>query len=424
MKVCIIGGGIGGLCVAYDLSKNGVDVSLFEKEDILGGNCASYNINGYTIDTGLHYPFYFNERDVLFEILKEKKNLFVSSLPPVLNRRYREYCIFNNRFTLFQILKLLYYFSLYKLGKISFENSLNDTLKRTKLYEQNIIDWAYPWSYSSWGLDIRNVTAEMFFNSIFSKNISPNGLLEAFFNKLGVGLFNSKNYIEGYPKGGIRTISDTLIEKARKLGAKLYINTEVTGIEKTNKVFKVFIEENEYYFDKIVYAAPIQVLPHLIELPSEFENKIKKATPWRAITIWLGIEKQYFKDARLHFTDTVFPVVLPTSLFDASLAPRNHQLIGIASGLTKRKIDKEYSVNKILDIVEYNYPNLLDYEVFRHVQFLNLSSTKQGIFDEKFQYSTPIEGLFLAGTNVFEELVGVNWAAYTGRNVAKMILYK
>lgn len=423
MRVCIVGGGISGLCGAYYLSKKGVDVSVFERKDVLGGNCTSYTVAGYTVDTGLHYPFYFDEEDVLFEILADKKNLFVNSLPPVLNVRHREYNLFSHKFTPLQILRVCYYFTLKKLGKFSYRDSLQDVLKKTKLYEHNIIDWAHPLSCSSWGLDLRNVPADMFFESLFSKNISISKFIKASTNKIVFGTFTSKKFIEGYPKGGIKSITDALIEKTIKVGAKLYVSSEVIKIKKTKTDFKVFTEENEYTFDKVVYTAPIQTLPHLIDLPSEFENKIEKVTPWRAITIWLGISKPYFKEARLHFTDTIFPVVLPASLFDTSLAPKNHQLIGVAAGITKRKVERDYAINKVLDVVEYNYPNLLDYEVFRHTQFLNLSSTKQGILDEKFQYHTPIDGLFLGGTNVFEEMVGVNWAAHTGKKVANIILH-
>ena len=37
-KVCIIGAGIGGLTAGAILSKKGYNVTIFEKEKILGGN--------------------------------------------------------------------------------------------------------------------------------------------------------------------------------------------------------------------------------------------------------------------------------------------------------------------------------------------------------------------------------------------------
>ena len=248
MKVCIIGGGISGLCAAHHISKKGADVSVFEKESVFGGNCTSYSIDGYTVDTGLHYPFYFNEKDALFEIYKDKKNLFVESLSPVLNRNYKEYGIFNNRFTPFQTLRLFYYFSLHKLDKFSFEGNLYDTLRRTKLYERNIIDWAYPWSYSSWGLDIRNVTAEMFFKSIFFNNLSPRGLIKAIINKISLNLVNSGNFIEGYPKGGIKTIIDILLLFSHSINSLLFKKTHEPKNQNTLTTYKINIQKTTEFF--------------------------------------------------------------------------------------------------------------------------------------------------------------------------------
>lgn len=37
MKVIIIGAGIGGLTVAHELSKYGYDITIYERNDIVGG---------------------------------------------------------------------------------------------------------------------------------------------------------------------------------------------------------------------------------------------------------------------------------------------------------------------------------------------------------------------------------------------------
>ncbi|MBI3352406.1 MAG: protoporphyrinogen oxidase, partial [Nitrospirae bacterium] len=51
-KAVVVGGGITGLSIAYSLKKEGVDVSLFEKERAAGGFIRSENKGGYLIELG------------------------------------------------------------------------------------------------------------------------------------------------------------------------------------------------------------------------------------------------------------------------------------------------------------------------------------------------------------------------------------
>ncbi len=52
--VIIIGGGIGGLSCAALLAHAGHKVTIFEKNDYLGGACGSYVKDGFTFDRGVH----------------------------------------------------------------------------------------------------------------------------------------------------------------------------------------------------------------------------------------------------------------------------------------------------------------------------------------------------------------------------------
>ena len=54
-KVAIIGGGPMGLTCAYELSKKGFDVTVFEKDDKLGGMSASFEFGGVTIEKFYHF---------------------------------------------------------------------------------------------------------------------------------------------------------------------------------------------------------------------------------------------------------------------------------------------------------------------------------------------------------------------------------
>ncbi|KAL1342135.1 hypothetical protein AAHE18_09G137100 [Arachis hypogaea] len=52
MRVAVVGGGISGLASAYALAKEGVNVTLYEKEDYLGGHAKTVNVDGIDLDLG------------------------------------------------------------------------------------------------------------------------------------------------------------------------------------------------------------------------------------------------------------------------------------------------------------------------------------------------------------------------------------
>ncbi|MDV0447400.1 hypothetical protein MsAg5_12890 [Methanosarcinaceae archaeon Ag5] len=50
----VVGGGISGLLSALVLSKHGNRVLVLEKDNVVGGNCRTYNVDGFMVDTGPH----------------------------------------------------------------------------------------------------------------------------------------------------------------------------------------------------------------------------------------------------------------------------------------------------------------------------------------------------------------------------------
>ncbi|MDQ3751240.1 MAG: protoporphyrinogen oxidase, partial [Acidobacteriota bacterium] len=67
-KVCVIGGGISGLCVAYWLKKKGIDVLLVERNAVCGGNIQTERDGDYLIEWGPNSTLVSNH---LFELFAE-----------------------------------------------------------------------------------------------------------------------------------------------------------------------------------------------------------------------------------------------------------------------------------------------------------------------------------------------------------------
>src|SRR5271156_6980640 len=64
-KVVIVGAGPGGLAAAILLARSGVDVTVVERRDVVGGRTSTMERNGFKFDTG---PTFFLYPRVLREI--------------------------------------------------------------------------------------------------------------------------------------------------------------------------------------------------------------------------------------------------------------------------------------------------------------------------------------------------------------------
>jgi protoporphyrinogen/coproporphyrinogen III oxidase len=87
IKAAVIGAGISGLTTAYLLKQKNIDVKIFEKQLIPGGNIRSEKINGYLIE---HGPNSTLETTPLLDILFEKLGIIENKVyaSDTSNKRY------------------------------------------------------------------------------------------------------------------------------------------------------------------------------------------------------------------------------------------------------------------------------------------------------------------------------------------------
>ncbi|GIT43065.1 MAG: hypothetical protein Ct9H300mP11_10010 [Chloroflexota bacterium] len=57
MRVGVIGGGIAGLAVAYELTSQGHFVEVFEQANFLGGQASTFEVFGGRLERGYHHLF-------------------------------------------------------------------------------------------------------------------------------------------------------------------------------------------------------------------------------------------------------------------------------------------------------------------------------------------------------------------------------
>lgn len=77
MKVAIIGGGFSGLVAGYLLEKNGVDVTLYEKNEELGGHCRTLVCKDLPFDIGTICSFSGKIKELLIELQVDYTERFI-----------------------------------------------------------------------------------------------------------------------------------------------------------------------------------------------------------------------------------------------------------------------------------------------------------------------------------------------------------
>ena len=53
-RVIVLGGGPAGLAAALELAERGIQVTLLERQDRVGGNAGSFSLAGFNVDYGSH----------------------------------------------------------------------------------------------------------------------------------------------------------------------------------------------------------------------------------------------------------------------------------------------------------------------------------------------------------------------------------
>lgn len=190
---------------------------------------------------------------------------------------------------------------------------------------------------------------------------------------------------------------------------------EVRGISKGGERFRLTTTEGDYEAKKVVYSGMARKLPRLYEgrLPPEYIDKLRKIEYCTSITIWLGLgDPSYFnyRGSEVGFEKGKPYWAIPTSNFDPSLAPRGKQLVGfsfIAQG------DVEEEVEEARETIWQNFPQLEDKVEMEHVQVLVPEKGSVTVNSPFPSPETPVEGLYLVGTDTSPRSMGVTRASFS-----------
>ena len=258
-SVIVVGGGVAGLVAARHLAEAGVDVTLYEQRETVGGRVRSRTVDGYTLDCGFQvlftgYPAIQRELDLNALDLQSFKPGGVIARP-------------GKRSVLADPLRdpLAAFESL-----INTEVSFSDKL-RTLALRQDLAGREYDDLFAREDASIRSYLTDWGFSDRYLSNfIAPfyGGITldRSLETSKRVFEYTFKALSEGQtvvPAAGMGAIGQQLAAQATEAGAEIVIGEAVTELTRKRRHAVVVTDTDRRAVDRVVVATPPKVAARL-----------------------------------------------------------------------------------------------------------------------------------------------------------------
>ena len=296
MHVAIIGGGITGLTAAYELTKRGEQVTVFEKDEILGGLANGFSEGSWdwTLEKTYHH-FFTNDRALITlakELGMERDLMILSPTTSV---------FWNNQQHPFDTpLNIL------KFPGLSFVDRVRTGMTAAIM------------KLNPFWQPLEHITAKKFFqrlNGNSAWNVIWAPLLDGKFGPyadtiaaswLWARLYKRTSKL-GYFRGGFSQFVEALAKAIRKNGGVIKTKTTITTIDRKT-------------YDAMLLTVPSPVATKLINFPKTYEQQLRSIPHLWAQTLIVETTKPLLEQTYwLNVNDISFPflaVVQHTNMID------------------------------------------------------------------------------------------------------------
>lgn len=436
--VIIAGAGAGGLLTALGLSARGKKVLVIEKEDHIGGVWYGYHVDGYRVDQGLHIitrvkrgafadfmrthldpPPEFVLHEGWFFRVHEKVGTIPSSIGETLRWPLTGP---RGRLGLARIGAKIKTMKLEEMKKYK-DITFLEFMKSKGATNQVILDVMQSAIYMAAGVGIDEASAYEALRTLKDTDKESSKIGSA--KRL---LLGSDEYDEGYVIGGMKG----LIERVRnRIAGDFVLETPVTRIlEENGKVVGVEAGGVTLEHNLIVSNIPLWSMPDIVSDTHRetraFFDRWSTMKHTQGVTVWWGLDEVIIGDRKSRVI--VYPEpntwLISLSSFDPSCAPEGKELLAAATILPEGLTTKEVvNLVKKNGIAKY-YPEVLQHIEMEHIQtsYATRAALVPGQTDlDRPGPKTPIDGLYIVGTDTAGSGVGLQQAANSANGILAIL---
>ncbi len=472
--VIVVGAGISGLLAALTLSKHGKKVLVLEKTEHVGGNCNSYMVDGFQVDTGAHaithlavgplkmlmdnyfdympvFEDYGNyhirtengfqkvpsnlKEFVTFDMLPKKdrivlaqaitKALTLSTFGVNLSKQSAYDSLPNNLSN--DTYDFVDAISHFLSGKSMKETSVHRMLTGSSFVRDSVTQEQFEIIVGSKETPQHT---ESILRSILRSNLHisfSSKLAEVFENPIKstvpnplvsisrFAISNDTAKAQGYPRRGLKAVLNSVLHSLPDT-VEIQTDSEVKRIL-TNEGKAIGVETDQaYYADIVVYTGFAKNLPDIIEdLPRSYVDELGGIVQTKSLTVWLGLDKKIdefnYIGSEIWFKDTPY-WAMPISNYDSSLAPKGKQLAGFVFVVDENRSEGS-EIKKAYDAIYHALPSIEKHVEMQHEQITIPEKAAITISGKFADIRTPIKNLYLAGTDTDNRSMGITRAAYS-----------
>ena len=435
MRVGIIGGGATRLAAAYDLSQLGHNVSVYEKNDFLGGHASTFNIHGTPVERGYHH--WFTSDNAIVDLCEEIGiSDHIKWVPSTVGT------LFDNH-----IYDFVTPWDLLRYTPLSLPNRVKLGLSSLKI--RRLKNW-------------KSIESETAVNWL--KNNVGDQVYEAFWGPMLRGKFGEEHYekvgmawvwgkmntrfasrkhplakeLLGYPIGSFKKLFDTLSEKITSMGGKIYLSTGIDAITTdsgrvTGLNIEIQGEIKHEKFDVVISSTPSHIFDAITEgLSTEYRRNLRGITYMAAVLLILVMDRPLSNKYWLNIADRNIPfvgVIEHTNLIDPSHYNGSH-IVYLSNYLTP---DSKYYSMTQTELLNAYIPHLSKInpkfskgwiqEIHHHKIDGAQPIIGPNYSDRMPPHDTGIKNLYLANTSqIYPEDRGTNYSVKMGRHIAQLAI--
>ena len=422
MKVGIIGAGFTGLSAAYRLSKKGVSVTVFEKEDKPGGLASGFKEPDWKWPLEKHYHHWFYSDWAVRNLADE------IGQKVIIDRPKTSTFVDGNTYQLDSPLSLLLFDKLSFLSRVK-SGMLLAYLKLNPFWKslEGVTSESFLKKYNgkeAWELLWKPLFQKKFAN--FYKEI-PASWFWARVKKRSARLL--------YPEGGFGAFAEALEKKLKKNGGEIKYKSSVEKIDKKGKELIINSNGKIYSFDKVICTISSPLFAKITKnLKADYIKSLLNLQGVGAVNLLLSLDKQFLRDNSywLNVNSRHFPflaVVEHTNFMDKKHYGGEH-IVYVGNYLPH---EHDYYNKDAVDLIKVFYPFLKTINPKFDKKWINRAYLFKTHFAQPIiplnysqiilDFETPIKGLYLANIQqVYPWDRGTNYAVELGEKVAEIVI--